>query len=81
MSQRPILLINGRWTRLDEIISMNIRVAADPTIPPTANLTYVRKGRRRPHLVYQVTGCIETAHRRSGRQVISLLNQEVAAHE
>ncbi len=81
MNKRPLLLINGRWTRLDEIISMTTTVAADPTIPATANLTYVRKGRRRPYMVYRVTGCIETTNRRSGRQVISLLNQEVAAHE
>lgn len=77
MSQRPILLINGRWTRLDEIISMNTRVAADPTIPARVNLTYVRKGRRRPHLVYRVTGYLETANRRSGRQVIAISNPEV----
>lgn len=79
MNKRPILLINGRLARLDEIISMTTRVAADPTITAMADLTYVRKGR--PYMVYRVTGCIETTNRRSGRQVISLLNQEVAAHE
>ncbi len=72
MSKRPLLLINGRWTRLDEIISMNTRVAADPTIPATADLTYVRKGR--PDRVYRAAGLVEVATRRSGRQLIEITN-------
>lgn len=79
MSKRPILLINGRWTRFDEMISLTRKLAADPTVPKTAELVYVRKGR--PDRVYRVGGYIETTTRRSGRQVISLLIQEVAAHE
>lgn len=69
-----MLLINGRWTRLDEIISVGTTVAADPTIPATGNLTCVRRGR--PDMVFRVSGFIEVSTRRSGRQQIAITNQE-----
>jgi hypothetical protein len=75
MSKRPLLLINGRWVRLDGLISMNTRAAADPTIPATADLVYVHKGK--PDRVYRASGLIEQLSiRRSGRQMVSITNQE-----
>lgn len=70
MSKRPLLLINGRWARLDELVSMNARVAADPTVPATADLVYARKGK--PSMVYRVAGLVELSTRRSGRQLITI---------
>lgn len=74
MSKRPLLLINGRWTRLDEIVTMNTRLAVDPEAPAMGDLVYVRKGR--PDRVYRAAGLVEVATRRSGRQVVSITNQE-----
>ncbi len=72
MSKRPLLLINGRWARLDELVSMNTRVAADPTVPATADLVYVRRGK--PDRVFRTAGFAEFHLRRSGRQLILIHN-------
>ncbi len=75
MSKRTILLINGRWVRFDEIISMKTRQAADPAVPETVDLVWARKGK--PSMVYRAAGYAELTTRRSGRQVIALKNPGV----
>jgi len=75
MSKRPILLINGRWVRLDELISLKTWLAADPTTPVTGDLVYARRGK--PSMVFRTAGEIDLRARRSGRQLIAIHNPDI----
>lgn len=74
MSKRPLLLINGRWTRLDEVVSLYRKADADDATPARGGITYARNGK--PSMVYRAAGLVEVSTRRSGRQVVSITNQE-----
>lgn len=74
MKKRPLLLVDGRWARLDEVSSL-YRTDADATAPVRGGITYTRKGK--PSMVYRVAGLVELSTRRSGRQLIAITaNQE-----
>jgi hypothetical protein len=74
MNKRPLLLINGRWTRLDEVISLYRKADADDSTPARGGITDARNGK--PSMVHRAAGLIEVSARRSGRQLLKVNTNE-----